>query len=61
MSPFYWVKLGDNATTTHRKLQQDFGDDALSRAQVLSPTVRIVSAVPLSFPLSLAQGAKFLA
>jgi hypothetical protein len=28
-----YVKLGDNATTTHGKLQQDFGDDAMSRAQ----------------------------
>jgi len=28
------VKLGDNATTTHGKLQQDFGDDAMSRAQI---------------------------
>jgi hypothetical protein len=26
-------KLGDSATTTHRKLQQAFGDDAMSRAQ----------------------------
>jgi len=27
------VKLGDSATTTHGKLQQAFGDDAVSRAQ----------------------------
>jgi len=27
------VKLGDIATTTHGKLQQAFGDDAMSRAQ----------------------------
>jgi hypothetical protein len=27
------VKLGDSATTTHGKLQQGFGDDAVSRAQ----------------------------
>jgi len=27
------VKLGDNATTTHGKLQQAFGEDAMSRAQ----------------------------
>jgi hypothetical protein len=27
------VKLGDNATTTRGKLQQTFGDDAMSRAQ----------------------------
>ena len=26
-------KLGDSATTTHGKLQQAFGDDAMSRAQ----------------------------
>jgi len=31
--PFFCVKLGDNATTTHGKLQQAFGDDAMSRAQ----------------------------
>jgi len=30
---FFFVKLGDNATTTHGKLQQAFGDDAMSRAQ----------------------------
>jgi hypothetical protein len=30
---FFCVKLGDNATTTHEKLQQAFGDDAMSRAQ----------------------------
>jgi hypothetical protein len=29
----FCVKLGDNATTTHEKLQQAFGDDAMSRAQ----------------------------
>jgi len=27
------VKLGDSATTTHGKLQQAFGDHAISRAQ----------------------------
>ena len=31
--PFFCVKLSDNATTTHGKLQQAFGDDAMSRAQ----------------------------
>ena len=32
--PFFCcVKLGDSATTTHGKLQQAFGDDAMSRAQ----------------------------
>jgi len=30
---FFCVKLGDSATTTHGKLQQAFGDDAMSRAQ----------------------------
>jgi hypothetical protein len=30
---FFCVKLGDNATTTHGKLKQAFGDDAMSRAQ----------------------------
>ena len=29
----FCVKLGDSATTTHEKLQQAFGDDAMSRAQ----------------------------
>ena len=30
----FCAKLGDNATTTHGKLQQAFGDDTTSRAQV---------------------------
>jgi len=30
---FFGVKLGDNATTTHGKLQQAYGDDAMSTAQ----------------------------
>ena len=30
---FFFVKLGDNATTTHGKLQQVFEDDAMSKAQ----------------------------
>jgi len=30
---FFCVKLSDAATTTHGKLQQAFGDDAVSRAQ----------------------------
>jgi hypothetical protein len=30
---FCCVKCSDNATTTHGKLQQAFGDDAMSRAQ----------------------------
>ena len=29
----FCVKLGDSATRTHGKLQQAFGDDAMSRAQ----------------------------
>jgi len=34
MPSFLFVlKLGDNATTTHGKLQQAFGDDAMSKAQ----------------------------
>jgi len=28
-----YVKLGENSTTTHGKLQQAFGDDETSRAQ----------------------------
>jgi len=28
-----YVKLGENSTTTHGKLQQAFGDDKTSRAQ----------------------------
>jgi len=31
--PFFCVKLGDSATTTRGKLQQTFGDDAMSRSQ----------------------------
>jgi len=30
---FFCVKFGDCFTTTHGKLQQTFGDDAMSRAQ----------------------------
>jgi len=30
---FFCDKLGDSATTTHGKLQQAFGDGAMSRAQ----------------------------
>ena len=30
---FLCVKLGDSATTTYGKLQQAFGDGAMSRAQ----------------------------
>jgi len=30
----FCVKFGASATTTHGKLQQAFGDDATSRAQV---------------------------
>jgi hypothetical protein len=29
----FYVKLGDNATATHGKLQQAFGDEAISRTQ----------------------------
>ena len=29
----FCVQLGDNATTTHGKFQQVFGDDAMSKAQ----------------------------
>jgi len=31
--PFFCVKLGDIAITTHGKLEQAFGDDAVSRTQ----------------------------
>ena len=33
MPSFFCVKLSDSATTTHGKLQQAFGNDAMSRAQ----------------------------
>jgi hypothetical protein len=33
---FFCVKLSDFATTTHEKLQQACGDDAVSRAQAFS-------------------------
>ena len=45
--PFFCVKLGDNATTTHGKLQQAFGDDAFSRAQAFlqaEPSLKMSSA-----------------
>ena len=29
----FCIKLGDGATTTHEKLPQAFGDDAMSRTQ----------------------------
>jgi hypothetical protein len=39
MPPFFvYVKLGDNVTTTHGKIQQAFGDDAMSRAQTFPGT-----------------------
>jgi hypothetical protein len=34
--PFFYVKLGDSATTTHGKLQQVFRGDVMSRAQAFS-------------------------
>jgi len=34
MPSFFCVKLGDGATRTHGKLQQAFGDEAMSRAKV---------------------------
>ena len=33
MPSFFGVKFGDCVTTTHGKLQQTFGDDAMSGAQ----------------------------
>jgi hypothetical protein len=30
---FFYVKVGDSVTTIHGKIQQAFGDDAMSRAQ----------------------------
>ena len=33
---FFYVKLGDIATTAHGILQQAFGDDAMSRKQAFS-------------------------
>jgi hypothetical protein len=30
---FFGVKLGDNSTITHEKVQLVFGDDAMSRAE----------------------------
>jgi hypothetical protein len=29
----FYVKLGDNVTTTHGKIHQAFGNDTMSRAQ----------------------------
>jgi hypothetical protein len=34
----FCVRLGDNSTTTHGKLQQAFGDDAMSRVQAFPDT-----------------------
>ena len=33
MPSFFVLKLGDSDTTTHGKLQQAFGDDAMATAQ----------------------------
>ena len=44
---FFCVKPGDIATTTHEKLQQAFGDDVMSRAQVFPGTKCFLKAEPL--------------
>ena len=44
---FICVKLGDSATTTHGKLQQAFGDDAMSRAQAFRWNRCFLKAEPL--------------
>ena len=43
---FLCVKLGDSATTTHGKLQQTLGDDAMSREQesLAEPLLKVSSA-----------------
>ena len=41
---FVYVKLGDNVTTTHGKIQQAFGDDAMSRAQAVPGTQHFLKA-----------------
>jgi len=43
---FFYVKLGDSATTRHGKLQQNFGDDAMSRAQAFRCTKCFLKAEP---------------
>jgi len=44
--PLFCVKLGDSATT-HGKLQQAFGDDAMSRAQAFHWHKMFLKAEPL--------------
>jgi hypothetical protein len=39
----FCVKLGDNATTTHGKLQKAFGDDAMSKAQGFAGKKKVFS------------------
>jgi hypothetical protein len=40
----FCVKFGDNAITTHGKLQQNVVDDAVSRAQAFAGTKPILNA-----------------
>jgi len=40
---FFFVKLGDSATITNGKLQQAFGDDAMSKAQAFRWQKKIFS------------------
>ena len=47
MPSFFCVKLSDSATTTHGKLQQAFGDDAMSRAQAFRWPKYFLKAEPL--------------
>jgi hypothetical protein len=44
---FFCVMLSDIATTTHGKLQQPFGDNAMSRAQTLRWHKMFMKANPL--------------
>jgi len=45
--PSFYVKLGDSAITTHGKLQQAFGNVAVSRAKRFVVTKYFLTAQPL--------------
>jgi hypothetical protein len=56
----FCVKIGDSATTTHGKLQQAFGDDAMSRAQALKASAHRTRPSAAARPLSKAASPRGL-
>ena len=52
----FCVQLSDSATTTHGKLQQPFGDDAMPRAQAFRRYKMFSEAEPLLKMSSAADG-----